>query len=123
VGDAAIVYAPGATYVLVVYIWEARATEDGRGSLDAWRAVEGISRVVYNYFDPEKPLLVARTPEFELGASDCVMPNPNHPERIDLNNIANGRFQPNGDLVTDACVNYPACLSNPEFSSKATTPP
>jgi hypothetical protein len=118
VADAAIVYAPSGPYILVVYIWESRATEDGRGSLDAWRAVEGISRVAYNYFNPEKPLLVARTPENELGAIDCVMPNPNYPERIDFNNINNGRFTPSGEIVADACVNYPACLSNPAFATK-----
>jgi beta-lactamase class A len=118
VGDAAIVYSPGGAYVLVVYVWESRATEDGRGSLDAWRALEGISRITYNYFNPEQPVLVARTPENELGAIDCVMPNPNYPERVDFNNINNGRFAPSGELVPDACVNYPACLSNPNASTK-----
>ncbi len=118
VEDAAIVYSPGGTYIVVIYIWESRANQDGIGSLDAWRAVEGLSRVVYNYFNPETPLLVARKPENPNGAIDCVMPNPNHPERVDLNNIKNGRFDENGGLVPDACVNYPGCLSNPAEATK-----
>lgn len=111
VGDVSIVYSPGGNYILVIYLWEARATDDGRGSIDAWRAVEGLSRVVYNYFNPEQPLTVARTPENPNTAIECVMPNPNYPERVDLLNISNGRFTPSGELVGDACVNYPNCLS------------
>lgn len=118
VADAAIVYSPAGAYVLVIYVWESRVTEDGRGSLDAWRAVEGMSRVVYNYFNPEKPLLVARTPENALGAIECVMPNPNFPERVDFNNINNGRFTPSGEIVPDACINYPACIADPKFASQ-----
>ncbi len=109
VSDAGIVYSPGGNYIITVYIWESRANPDGIGSLDTWKAVEGISRITYNYFNPEQPQLISRVPENSLGAIDCVMPNPDHPERVDLNNIKNGRFDENGKLVPDACVNYPAC--------------
>jgi beta-lactamase class A len=109
VGDAGIVFSPNGDYLIVVYIWEYRANQDGIGSLDAWKALEGISRITYNYFNSDKPLTVARTPENQFGAIDCVMPNPNFADRVDLDNINNGRFNPDGSLVADACVNYPAC--------------
>jgi len=109
VSDAAIVYTPGGNYILVVYIWEAKANQDGIGSLDTWKALEGISRITYNFFNPTTPLVVARAPENPMGAIDCVMPNPQHPEQIDLDNINNGRFDASGNLVADACYNYPQC--------------
>lgn len=114
VSDAAIVYSPGGTYILVIYMWEAKANPDGLGSLLPWEAIEGISRIVYNYFNADNPVLVSRVPENPLGAINCVMPNPNHPERLDLNNINNGRFDANGHILPDACVNYPdnqACFA------------
>jgi beta-lactamase class A len=109
VGDAAIVYSPGRTYILSVYMWEAQANQDGLGTLKPWEAMEGISRIVYNYFNPQQPLSVARVPENPYGAIDCVMPNPEFEERLDLNNINNGRFNPDGTMVEDACDGYPVC--------------
>jgi hypothetical protein len=41
------------------------------------------------------------------------MPNVKFPERIDLNNIKNGRFDANGHIVPDACFNFPACETIP----------
>lgn len=111
VSDAGIVYSPGGNYIIAVYIWESRANQDGIGSLDTWKAVEGISRITYNYFNPDQPLMVSRVPENPMGAIDCVMPNAQHPERVDLNNIKSGRFDENGNIVPDACVNFPACTT------------
>ncbi len=107
VSDAAIVYSPGTTYILSIYMWEAKANQDGIGSIESWEAVEGVSRIVYNFFNPDNPLLVSRVPQNKLTAVDCVMPNPNHPERLDLTNINNGRFDANGHILPDACENYP----------------
>ncbi|MBX3081549.1 MAG: serine hydrolase [Anaerolineae bacterium] len=111
--DAAIVYSPRKTYILVTYFWNSQATEGGTIVGDNvmlhWETIEGISRLVYNYFNPDKPLAVARVPENQFTAVDCVMPNPEFKERIDLNNINNGRFNPDGSLVADACYNYPSC--------------
>ncbi|MBX3062460.1 MAG: serine hydrolase [Anaerolineae bacterium] len=109
VGDAGIVYSPGRTYILSVYMWEAQANEEGLGTLKPWEAIEGISRIVYNYFNPQQPLSVARVPENPNGAIDCVMPDPNTPDKLDFNNINNGRFNPDGTLAEDACHAYPAC--------------
>ena len=113
VSDAAIVYSPRKTYILVTYMWDSQATNDGTRMGDNvmlhWETIEGISRLTYNYFNPDKPLAVARVPENQLTAVDCVMPNLQHPERIDLNNISNGRFNPDGSLASDACYNFPMC--------------
>ncbi len=109
VSDAAIVYTPGGTYILSVYMWEAKANQDGLGSLLPWEAVEGVSRIAYNYFNPDNPLMVSRVPENQNGAINCVMPDPNRPELLDLNNINSGRFDGNGHILPDACVDYPHC--------------
>jgi len=98
-------------------MWEAQANQDGIGTLQPWEAIEGISRIVYNYFNPDNPLLISRVPENPLGAVDCVMPNVNYPERLDLNNINNGRFDADGHMVPDACFNYPQCITKPADTS------
>lgn len=113
VSDAAIVYSPGGTYILVAYMWEKYASQDGIGTLVPWEAIEGVSRIVYNYFNPTNPLTVARVPDNPLGAIDCVMPNPGFPERIDLDNIRSGRFDENGYIEPDACYGYPTCGRDP----------
>lgn len=127
VSDAGIVFSPGGDYILVVYIWEKHANQDGIGSLDTWRAVEGISRITYNYFNSDSPLVTPRVPENPLGAIDCVMPNPtreqNGEDLIDLNNISSGRFDAQGKILNDACVNYPLCLNKSSDSTPATPSP
>ncbi len=105
--DAAILYTPGGNYILSIYMWE--KTDKEVGSILPWEVMEGISRMVYNFFNPDQPMIVARVPENQFTANDCIMPNPQHPERIDLNHISNGRFDANGNVVPDACYNYPQC--------------
>ncbi len=95
-------------------MWEAKANPDGIGSLEPWKAIEGISRIVYNFFNADQPMLTPRQPENPYGAIDCVMPNPAFKERLSLTNISNGRFDANGYLVPDACFNYPQCGAHPE---------
>lgn len=107
--DAAIIYTPGGNYILVIYTWEKLKAGYQVGDIATWNIMEEISRIVYNYFNPAKPLTVARVPELPYTALDCVMPDPQHPERIDLNNIRNGRFDANGYLEADACYGFPAC--------------
>src|SRR5450432_3099842 len=107
--DAGIIYTPGGNYILSMYMWERLQPGQTIGSILPWETMEGISRIVYNYFNPDKPLLISRVPENQFTALDCVMPNPKNPERIDLNNIGNGRFDANGHVVADACYNYPQC--------------
>jgi beta-lactamase class A len=122
VSDAAIVFTPGGNYILSAYMWEAQANQDGIGSLKPWETIEGVSRIVYNYFNPNSPLMVSRVPENALGAIDCVMPNPEHKERLSLDNINSGRFDAQGHLEPDACYGYPACGKDtppPMFQSGA----
>lgn len=123
VSDAAIVYTPGGNYILVTYMWEAQANQDGIGTLKPWEAIEGVSRVVYNYFNSAAPLMVTRVPENPLGAIDCVMPNPDSHDRLDLTNIDNGRFTAEGYLEPDACYGYPSCgVDQPPASFVAPLP-
>jgi beta-lactamase class A len=110
VSDAAIVYSPGGTYILVVYLWETY-TQNGVGSLDLWQAVEGLSRVTYNFFNPDQPLTTPRVPDNPNGAVGCVMPNLDHPERINLDHISSGRFDANGYILPDACYDFPHCTN------------
>jgi hypothetical protein len=112
-GDAAIVYTPGGTYILTIYVWEQMKLGQEVGSIYPWEAIEGVSRIVYNYFNADNPLLVSRVPENPYTAVECIMPNVKFPERVDLNNINNGRFDANGHIVPDACFNFPACETIP----------
>jgi hypothetical protein len=111
VSDVAIVYSPGKTYVLSIFMWEAQANPDGLGTLRPWEAIEEISRIVFNYYNPDRPMVTPRVPENPNGAIDCVMPNPAFIEKLDLNNINSGRFNPDGTLVADACYGYPVCTT------------
>lgn len=127
VSDAGIVFSPNGDYILVAYIWEKHANPDGLGSLDTWRAVEGISRITYNYFNSDNPLVTPRVPENPNGAIDCVMPNPDREQSgqdlVDLNNISANRFDANGKIVNDACINYPLCLNKANGTTPATPSP
>ncbi len=122
VSDAGIVFSPGGDYILSVYLWEKKANPDGIGSIDSWQVLEGISQVVYNFFNASAPLMVPRVPENALGAIDCVMPDPTHIELVDLNNINSGRFDANGNILPDACYNYQGTCS-PHKNETPVTPP
>ncbi len=112
VSDAAIVYTPGGNYVLVAFMWEAKANQDGLpSSMIGWESIEGISQIVYNFFNPAVPLTTARTPINPIGAIGCVMPSAQ--DKIDFTNINNGRFDKNGRVVPDACYFWPSCNEYP----------
>jgi hypothetical protein len=55
-GDAAIVFSPGGTYVLVVVLHNPVWLEFGESE----PLIEEISRTVYNYFNPDAPLAQVR---------------------------------------------------------------
>jgi hypothetical protein len=112
-GDAGIIYSPGGAYILSIYVWEQIKPGQEVGNIYPWEAIEGVSRIVYNYFNADNPLLVSRVPENPYSAVECIMPNVKFPERVDLNNIKNGRFDANGHIVPDACFNFPACEAIP----------
>ncbi|MEP7284613.1 MAG: serine hydrolase [Chloroflexota bacterium] len=121
--DAAIVYTPGGNYILSVYMWEKLQPGQEIGSLVPWETMEGISRIVYNYYNPNQALVTNRVPENPNGAIECVMPNPKHIELLDLNNINNGRFDANGQVLPDACYNYPQCDVIPDNKLGASDSP
>ncbi len=105
--DAAIVFTPGGNYVLSIYNWEKIQQGYQQGDIVAWETIEGISRIVYNYFNPTQPLLQSRQPNHPTTADNCVMPDPKQPELLSLDNIRNGRFDAQGKIVAGACENYP----------------
>lgn len=92
-GDAGIVYSPnGSDYVISVYLWEAGDTT----GFNRWILVEEISRAVWNYFNPDTPMLSRRTDlpptanECLTQASDGTIQSYNYLppyDSIDLNNI------------------------------------
>ncbi|MCB9454988.1 MAG: serine hydrolase [Anaerolineaceae bacterium] len=89
VGDAGIVYPPnGRNYVIAVYLWEQAEFQDFNR---LWPLVEGVSRAAWNYFNPETPLVAARTdlPETAQACDNFLPP----PELLDLNNINGWRSQ------------------------------
>jgi beta-lactamase class A len=105
--DAAIVFTPGGNYILSIYNWEKIQPGYQQGDIVAWETIEGISRIAYNYFNPTQPMLQSRKPNHPTTADNCVMPDPNHADLLDLNNIRNGRFDAQGHLLPGACENYP----------------
>jgi beta-lactamase class A len=58
-GDAAIVFSPGGTYILVVAL---HAPQWLNFAVSA-PLIEEISRTVYNHYNPDAPLAAVRTPE------------------------------------------------------------
>jgi beta-lactamase class A len=92
VGDAGIVYSPnGRNYVISVFIWE----DTGFQNFERlWPLVEDISRAAYNYFNPNAPLLTART-DLPATAQDCEGNYlPPSPELTNLNDIDSWRLRP-----------------------------
>ena len=97
--DAGIVFSPGGDYVLSVYTYEPDTDGNFLPTLAAWELIEEISRLTWNYFNPDQPLLQRRAPINEFGAVDCISFNPEHPELVDLNNINANRIDENGCAV------------------------
>jgi hypothetical protein len=97
---------------LVIYTWERLPPGQQVGNIALWEIMEGVSRIVYNYFNPSQPMVTTRAPENPLTAFDCVMPS--SPEKLDLNDIRKGRFDQDGYLEPDACYGFPNCgISRP----------
>ena len=101
--DAGIVFGPSGDYVLVVLTWERDLDGDGRGTLAAWQAVEEVSRVTWNYFNPEVPLREPRDPISAYGAIYCVTVHPDYVDMVNLNDINAGRLDENGNPAQTAC--------------------
>jgi beta-lactamase class A len=84
-GDAGIVFPPsGRDYVIVTFLWERTEFQDYER---LWPLIEGVSRAAWNYFNPEQPLISART-DLPVSAQLCEGNYlPPSPELVDLNNI------------------------------------
>lgn len=109
-GDAGIVFSPSGDYVFVMYIWE-RGGIDGQGKLTdirKWSMIGDVNRIVYNYFNPNQPMVQTRPPYSELTGAACVMPLPGF--EINLNNINENRFDQYGNPEPGkSCYDAPAC--------------
>ncbi len=83
--DAGIVFPPsGRDYVIAVFIWEQAEFQNYER---LWPIIEGISRAAWNYFNPDTPLVSART-DLPATAQECVGNFlPPGPDAVDLNNI------------------------------------
>ncbi|HEX2906407.1 MAG TPA: serine hydrolase [Phototrophicaceae bacterium] len=89
-GDAGIVFSPnGRDYVIAVYLWEKTDFQD---YTRLWPLVEGISRAAWNYFNPDEPLITART-DIPDTAQECAKFLPPQ-DQLDLNNINGWRGTP-----------------------------
>ena len=107
VGDAGIVFSPGGDYALVIYLWDP-ALDNDTYELSQWFIFGEISRLVYNYFNRDAPLLALNTPSnARYGGAACVLPR--DPVQIDLNNIEAGRFDTGGIPLGTACYDWPNC--------------
>ncbi len=101
--DAGIIFSPGGDYVLSMYVYERDTDGNNLPTLAAWELIEEVSRLTWNYFDPDQPLLQRRTPINPYGAVDCISFNPQNPELIDLNNINANRLDADGNPLPTAC--------------------
>lgn len=107
VGDAGIVFSPGGDYIFVMYIWDDQLDDFGAYALQRWNLIAEISRLVYNFFNPDAPLTQPRIPPNPNGGVGCVLP-PNGSE-INFEDINAGRFDAGGLPLGSACYDYPSC--------------
>ncbi len=99
--DGGIVFSPGGDYVIVVFTWEEDLDGNNLPTLLSWEVIEEISRLTYNYFNPNAPLLTRREPLNPYGAIDCV--SFMSTEDVNLNNINENRLDENGLPLPTAC--------------------
>ncbi len=101
--DAGIIFSPNGDYVLSMYVYERDTDGNNLPTLAAWELIEEVSRLTWNYFNPDQPLLQRRTPISPYGAVDCISFNPQNPELVDLNNINANRLDADGNPLPTAC--------------------
>ncbi len=99
--DAGIVYSPGGDYVISIFTWERDLDGNNLPTLASWELIEEISRLTWNYFNPDQPLLQRREPLNPFGAIDCVTVR--DPALVNLENVNENRLDANGDPLPDAC--------------------
>lgn len=99
--DAGIVFSPGGDYVISIFTWERDLDGNLLPTLASWELIEEISRLTWNYFNPDQPLLQRREPLNPFGAIDCVTVR--DPALVNLDNIDENRLDANGNPLPDAC--------------------
>ena len=99
--DGGIVFSPGGDYVIVVFTWEEDLDGNRLPTLLSWEVIEEISRLTYNYFNPDAPLLIRREPLNPFGAIDCVSFMTT--QDVNLNDINQNRLDENGNPLPTAC--------------------
>jgi beta-lactamase class A len=102
-GDAGIVFSPGADYIVVMYTWEADTDGNGLPTIASWELIEEVSRLVWNYFNPDAALYQRREPILPYTAINCVTVSPEHPEWVDLNDVNAHRVDDSGVPLPEAC--------------------
>lgn len=109
VADAGIVFSPGGDYIFVMYVWDAQMVY-GSYLQKRWDLIADVSRITYNFFNPDAPMLQNRVPPNPNGGVGCVVPGPG--AEIDLTDINRNRYGENGLPLPSACYGGRAiCLS------------
>jgi hypothetical protein len=96
-----------------MYLWEDNPTLQSRPdaptsmSIRRWELIDEVARLVYNYFNPDQPLLERRAPLNPRGGAACVLPRTS--AEVNLNDIDQNRYDSQGNPVPTACYDYPAC--------------
>ena len=109
VADVAIISSPNTDYIFTIYISEKDTDNDGNANYLRWFVISDVSRIVWNYFNPDHVLTQTREPIEELGGVGCVLPWSS--EEISLTDIDENRFDENNRPLSSACYDYPACTS------------
>ncbi|KAB2867018.1 MAG: serine hydrolase, partial [Anaerolineae bacterium] len=108
VGDVGIVFSEGAPYIFVMYVWDGvNITNSLQQVLQDWTLIEDVSRLVYNYFNPNEPMLQTRQPDISDRGAACVMPYSG--AEINLEDINQNRLDVDGNPLISACYDWPDC--------------
>jgi beta-lactamase class A len=100
-GDAGIVFSPnGRDYVISVFLWEQTDFQD---YTRLWPLIEGISRAAWNYFNPETPLVAART-DLPATAQECEGNFLPPQGQVNLDDINAWRRQPTVETTPEQSV-------------------
>ena len=87
-----------------MYTYERDTDHNNLPTIASWELIEEISRLTWNYFNPDQPLLQRREPINPLTAVDCISFNPQNPDVIDLININANRIDENGVPPADGVL-------------------
>ena len=105
-GDAWIVFSPGGDYIFVMYIYEEDLDQNNVMTIQTWELIEEVSRLTYNFFNPDAPLTERREPINPFGAIHCVTVM--DPADVDLNDVDANRLDENGNPLPTACYGGPS---------------